>query len=179
MIVLPRTICMKMSSHSIYQKFIGQVLGGTANSPVSERTSTIASFIIALSGLILYTDKALAFLHIEVSMPEKFAENGVSPEIFVWIVAQTLSPLLIIAGSILRPYFYAYIIPVYCYILQFYFVLMDYSLVDDGYSYAYAFGITFLLIVIMQFARKASQRETRLMIDKMKDKVKTKLEHAD
>lgn len=138
-----------------------------------------ASFIIALSGLLLYADKALAFWDIQIWMPTKFAEKGVSPEIFIWLVAQTLSPILIIIGSVLRPYFYAYLIPIYCYVLQFYFVLIDYSLVDDGYSYMYSLGISILLVLMMQWARKASQRKTKLMIDQAKEKIKkARLENA-
>ncbi|TLP81837.1 hypothetical protein [Maribacter sp. ACAM166] len=160
------------------QKFIDQVQAGSNNS-LNERVSTMASLIIALSGLILYSDKALAFFDIAIIMPDKFAEKGVSTEIFVWLVAQTLSPLLIIIGSILRPYFYAYTIPIYCYVLQFYFVLIDYSLVDDGYSYAYSLGITALLVLIMYFARTASQRSTKMMIEQSKEKIrKSKVEHA-
>ena len=162
----------------ILRKFIDQVRAGTNNS-LNEPVTNMASIIIALSALVLYADKALAFLDISVMMPEKFAENGVSTEIFIWLVAQTISPLLIIIGSILRPYFYVYIIPIYCYVLQFYFVLIDYSLVDDGYSYAYSLGITAFLILIMRFARTASQRSTKLMLDQTKEKIrKARLEHA-
>ncbi|MEM9884398.1 MAG: hypothetical protein AAF849_00785 [Bacteroidota bacterium] len=167
-----------MSKQSIYQKFIDQVRAGTDN-PHNERLAIIGSLIIALSGLLLYADKALAFWEIEIWMPTKFAEKGVSPEIFIWLVAQTLSPLLIIIGSILRPYFYAYLIPIYCYVLQFYFVLIDYSLVDDGYSHMYSLGISILLVLMMQWARKASQRKTKMMIDRAKEKIrKARIENA-
>ncbi len=167
-----------MSKQSIYQRFIDQVRAGT-NNPHNDRMAVTASFIIALSGLLLYADKALAFWDIQIWMPTKFAEKGVSPEIFIWLVAQTLSPILIIIGSVLRPYFYAYLIPIYCYVLQFYFVLIDYSLVDDGYSYMYSLGISILLVLMMQWARKASQRKTKLMIDQAKEKIKkARLENA-
>lgn len=160
------------------QKFIDQVRAGT-NHRLNERATTVGSLIIALSGLILYSDKALAFLDITMIMPAKFAEKGVSTEIFVWLLAQTISPILIITGSILRPYFYAYIIPVYCYILQFYFVLIDYSLVDNHYSYAYSLGITTLLFLIMYLARSSSERSTRIMLQQAKEKIrKTNMGHA-
>jgi len=155
---------------STLQKFIDQVRAGT-NNPLSERSSVIASFIIALSGLVLYADKALVGVDIAALMPDKFVEKGVSPDIFIWIIGQTISPLLIILGSILRPYFYAFIVPIYCYVLQFYFILIDYSLIDNGYSYAYSLGITFILIVIMYFARTVSQKGTELMIKQAREKI--------
>ena len=112
-------------------------------------------------------------------MPEKFVENGVDPATFVWIVGQTVSPLLIIAGSILKPHFYAYIVPIYCYVLQFYFVMVDFSLVDTGYSYWYSLGISAILLFIIQYSRNSAERSTRRMIEQAKEKLlKAKMQDA-
>ena len=158
------------NKESTLQKVIDQVRAGT-NNFLGERSSVIASFIIALSGLVLYADKALVGVDIASLMPDKFLEKGVSPDVFIWIVGQTISPLFIILGSILKPYFYAYIVPIYCYVLQFYFILIDYSLVDDGYGYVYSMGISFILILIMHFARTASRKGTELMIKQARQKI--------
>ena len=154
----------------IYQKVIDQVRAGN-NNPLNERVSVIASFIVALSGLVLYADKALIGVDMTVFMPDKFLEKGSDPSFFIWLIGVTVSPMLIIIGSILKPYFYAYIIPIYCYVLQFYFILIDYSLVDNGYSYTYSLGITVILILIMHFARTASQKGTELMIKQARKKI--------
>ncbi|QCX01225.1 hypothetical protein FGM00_14305 [Aggregatimonas sangjinii] len=166
-------------NRSILQKVIDQVRQGGSNNSLNERTSVVASIIIALSGLILYLDKAMVNVDVEALMPDKFVENQIDPSFFIWLVGVTVSPLLIIVGSILKPYFYAYIVPIYCYVLQFYFILIDYSLVDNGYSYSYSFGITVILLLIMQFARKSSERSTKLMIQEAKEKLlKAKMQDA-
>lgn len=151
-------------------RFIDQVRAGS-NNPLNERASLVATLIIALSGVVLYADKALVGVDITALMPDKFVEKGVSPDIFIWIIGQTTSPLLIIWGSVLKPYFYSYIVPVYCYILQFYFILIDYSMVDNQYSYAYSLGISLILLFIMHFARTASQKGTELMIKQAREKI--------
>jgi len=128
---------------------------------------------------VLYADKALMGVDISYFMPEKFVENGYDPSYFVWLVAATISPLLIITGSILRPHFYAYIVPIYCYILQFYFILIDYSLVDSGYSYWYSLGISAILLFIIQYSRNSAERSTRRMIEQAKEKLlKAKMQDA-
>lgn len=166
-------------SQSILQKVIDQVRKGGTNNSLNERTSVVASIIIALSGLILYLDKAMVNVDVEFLMPDKFVENQIDPSFFIWLVGVTVSPLLIIVGSILKPYFYAYIVPIYCYVLQFYFILIDYSLVDNGYSYSYSFGITVILLLIMHLARKSSERSTKLMIQEAKEKLlKAKMQDA-
>ena len=168
-----------IKNQSILRKAIDQVRQAGTNNSLNERMSVVASIIIALSGLILYADKALVNVDIAILMPDKFIENQVDPSFFIWLVGVTLSPMLIIVGSILKPYFYAYIVPIYCYVLQFYFILIDYSLVDNGYSYAYSFGITVVLLIIMQLARKSSERSTKLMIQQAKEKLlKAKMQDA-
>ena len=171
--------CMS-KNQSILEKLKDQVRrAGLTSSSLNERTSFIASLIIVLSGLVLYADKAMMGVDIGAFIPNKFVENGVDPATFVWIVGQTVSPMLIIAGSILKPHFYAYIVPIYCYILQFYFILIDYSLVDNGYSYWYSLGIAAVLLLIMQLARKSSERSTRVMIEQAKAKLlKAKMQDA-
>ncbi|MDB4293334.1 hypothetical protein N9954_08000 [Maribacter sp.] len=166
-------------SQSIIQKLKDQVRLAGTNPSINERTSFIASLFIVLSGLVLYADKALMGVDIGALMPEKFVENGVDPATFVWIVGQTVSPLLIIAGSILKPHFYAYLVPIYCYVLQFHSILFDLNIVDDGYSYWYSLGITAILLFIIQIARNSSERSTRIMIEQAKEKLlKAKMQDA-
>lgn len=169
---------MKAQKRSIYQKVIDLVRAGT-NNPFNERSNFVASLLIVLSGVILYADKALTNVDLTNWMPDKFVQSGADPAFFVWLIGVTISPLLIIFGSMLRPYFYAYIVPIYCYVLQFYFILIDYSLVDNSYSYAYSFGITAILFLIIHFAKTASQRQTKIMLEEAKEKIrKLNIKHA-
>ncbi len=152
----------------------------TAKSPIGDRVRLIGSIIVVLSGTFLYLDKAIPHLDVAAIMPEKFNSENLDPGYFVWLCGVTFSPLLIIIGAILRAHIYAYAVPIYCYILQAYFILIDYSLIDDGYSYAYSFGMTVILLLMMVWVKNASQRKTKLMLEEAKARInKYKNEHVN
>jgi len=143
-------------------------------SPMDDKIRFIGSVFVVLSGCILYLDKAFPYLNIEVIMPAKFNEAELDTDFFIWLCCITISPFLIIIGAILRSYVYAYLAPIFCYTLQAYFILIDYTLVDDGYNYTYSLGISIILLGIMIWVKNASQRQARKMIEAAKVKISEK-----
>ncbi|XLS29210.1 hypothetical protein ACJD0Z_18685 [Flavobacteriaceae bacterium M23B6Z8] len=100
-----------------------------------------ASVFIALSGIILFTDKVFDW---ELSNTYGFKDS----QTFIWAFTQTLSPLILAFGAALRPYRLSYTIPVYFYFIQLYWVFN--TQIDDSLLRIYAFGccIAFIIVVI-------------------------------
>lgn len=134
--------------------------------------SVFSSGIIALSGLILYSDKVLASINIQFGIPAKFKDTGMDFQTYVWLLSQTISPLLIILGSIMRPFFLSYIIPIYCYCLQLYFIFFDYKLIDDDYIDEYALGTSILVFLVFYSIRKIDRYIIMKKINAAKEELK-------
>lgn len=109
----------------------------------------LSTIIVALSGLILYSDKVLSFINLQFSIPEKFEQIGMDFNTYIWLMSQTISPVLLIIVVFFKPYKISYIIPLYCYILQMYFIFMDYKIIDDSYLQLYTIGTTLLILVLI------------------------------
>lgn len=116
---------------------------------IREDYSYFASLLVALSGFVLYSDKALVYLNWLFEVPDKFTFSGVNFQTYVWLLSQTISPLLLVIGSFFRPFRIAYVIPVYCYMLQLFFIFLDYQLIDDEYLQLYVVGSTLLFIGLL------------------------------
>lgn len=120
-------------------------------------TKLLGSFLIILSGIILYLDKIMLFFNYKFIIPEKFIVAGMNFQTFIWLISQTISPILLIIGAQIKSYHISYIVPLYCYALQLFFIFKDYKIIDDTYLYIYAIGSTFLVIIvikIIQISRK-------------------------
>ncbi|WP_340065161.1 hypothetical protein [Ascidiimonas aurantiaca] len=163
---------------SIYQKLKDLVLEGEeveeSNSRSGITSRIIGSIFITLSGLVLYLDKVFEYYNIEFLIPNKFHETGLNFTGFLWILAQTISPLLIILGSILRPYYFSYLIPVYCYILQLYFILFDYQIVDNHYITFYSLGTFILIVLVFHGIKELLYYMFRRKISKIKNQINQK-----
>lgn len=104
-----------------------------------------ASFLVALSGLILFTDKVTTF-----GVTSNFGFQDT--QTFIWALCQSFSPLILILGSCLKPFRIAYTIPGYIYFIQIYWVFHPDINFDDVFLQIYAIGFvsgfTTLIIVI-------------------------------
>ena len=104
-----------------------------------------ASFLVALSGLILFTDKVTTF-----GITSNFGFQDT--QTFIWALCQSFSPLILILGSCLKPYRIAYTIPGYIYFIQIYWVFHPNIKFDDVFLQIYAIGFvsgfTTLILVI-------------------------------
>ena len=135
------------------------------------KSKLFASALVALSGIVLYADKALVYFGITFALPDKFAEAGMDMPTFVWLWAQTLSPLLIIMGAVIRPYIYAYIVPIFCYILQIFFLLFDSGDEDFSYVSIYVMGTSLLVFFGIIAIKKALEYQLRNEIEQMRKDV--------
>ena len=130
-------------------KFDDQVLKATIR--------TFASVMVALSGLILFADKIFPY---QLSNNYGFADT----QTFIWVLCQTLAPLLLIIGLVFRPYFISIIIPVYIYFIQLYWVFSPGVRFDDALLQVYAIGtvagfVTLIVAINWYFHHATNQRQ--------------------
>ncbi|WP_430908423.1 hypothetical protein [Maribacter sp. 2-571] len=136
----------------------------------------IASLLVAASGILLYSDKIFNLLGLTFEIPEKFSSTGMPFETFVWLWAQTLSPLFIIFASLLKPFRYVYLIPLFCYLLQTYTLAFDSQ--DFTYTSLYAIGTAILVFVILELLKRFFKRSLQAEIESMKEEVLENIENV-
>ncbi|MGG8497935.1 hypothetical protein ACQY1Q_16100 [Tenacibaculum sp. TC6] len=118
---------------------------------------TTGSILVALSGLILFTDKVANFqLDNNFGFPDT--------ETFLWVLCQSLSPILILIASLFNPYKTSYTIPVYIYSVQMYWIFQPNVTFDNIYLQAYAIGacIGYLLLAFLIFKINSIKKKQEL-----------------
>lgn len=121
-----------------------------------------------LSGLILYLDKILNYFNVTIDYEFKYYYDFESA---VWHLAQTLSPLLIIASLFFKPKKWSYGSPVAAFSIQLMFVLRDEHFIERDYFWAYTVAFIVFFFLMIFFTR----RMIRLISEKvgnLKNKIK-------
>lgn len=120
---------------------IGQT---SSDQETKEVIRIIGSFIVALSGLILFSDKVLT-----IQLENNYGFSKTST--FIWILSQSLSPFLLALSILFKPYKTAFVIPIYFYSIQLYWVFNPKIQLDNYLLQTYAIGVSigFLLLGIM------------------------------
>lgn len=131
-------------------------------------TFWLGSVLVLLSGFLLFLDKFLGKLHINFEVPTRYAELGWDFNTLIWFFAQTICPLLLIAGVYFKAHKLAYFSPLYFYTVQLYMVLFDFKIIDNQHYYIYSFVSVLLLIAIYFIIKKLVYLDLRKSIDKRK-----------
>ena len=126
----------------------------------------IGSLLVALSGLILFSDKVTDF---QLENNYGFADT----QTFIWVLTQSLSPFLLVLASVFKPLKVVYTIPVYFYTIQLYWVFDSSIGFDDFIIQSYAIGTSILFVISTRalFIYK-------LLIDKKHEQNKAVLEET-
>lgn len=114
-------------------------------------TRKLGTILIILSSVLLYLDKVFLFLGYFPPMPNKYIEENIGAETYIWLIMQGFfSPIILIIGLILKPYKASLVLPFYCYSVQGFFLMISGQLVDDdGWIYVYAVVSTILIIAVI------------------------------
>lgn len=134
----------------------------------------VAVTFIILSGLILYLDKIFELYDIQLKNNHGFNDTVT----FVWSLSTSVSPILILIAFYLltyksfKHYNLSLLVPLYCYLIQFWYVI-DSSLYDDfGMLQLYILGSIILIVIILLVIVKL------LNFQKSKDSLKIKIMDA-
>ena len=113
-----------------------------------KRNRTQAFFgtlFIALSGCILYLDKAFDYIGYEQTINSDYYSFSA----LVWTMCQSISPILLVIGANLKPLRVSYVIPLYCYSLQIFYIFFDLRIAEKHYTPYYAFGTSILIGILI------------------------------
>ncbi|WP_281989696.1 hypothetical protein [Aquimarina aggregata] len=117
-------------------------------------TRIIGTIILILSGCILYLDKIFLLLDVTLENTHGWRDT----ENFVWHLCQTISPVLIMYGMYLRAYTLSLFVPLFCYVLQCFFVLDSSVTVDKGSTWVYVTGTSIAIMIIFMSIRWSLSR---------------------
>jgi len=106
------------------------------------------SILITISGVLLFLDKILKVIGIEGSNTFGFSNYSN----FIWVFTQSIAPIFMIIGFLLRPYFLSILIPLYCYTIQIIWVFHIYHF-DDIFLQTYAIGTCILFLILFFFIK--------------------------
>lgn len=134
-------------------------------------TTIIGNILITLSGVLLYLDKVFVYFNITIPMPTNMAPLEWDQETFIWFVSQSLTPILLIIASWLKANKWFYIIPLYCYVLQLHFNLLDYKIIDRDYLYYYVIGTTILTVVVVNRVKFLAAKNIKKQIQQEKERL--------
>ncbi|TPN87438.1 hypothetical protein [Aquimarina algicola] len=112
-------------------------------------TRITGTIMIILSGCILYLDKIFLLFDITLENTHGWKDT----ENYVWHLCQTISPILIMYGMYLRAYSFALIVPLFCYVLQFFFVIDSSKTVDKGSTWLYVTGTSLGIMIVFSVVR--------------------------
>lgn len=130
-----------------------------------EATNTIiGTVIVLLSGIILYADKIINYFDLQIDYEFKYY---VELEVFVWTVAGTVAPLLLIIGYFLKPYRWALAAPLTAYSVQIMYIWRDEKWIQRDYFWHHtvAFMVGFVVLVYILKNYKST-------ISKLKEKMR-------
>ncbi len=118
----------------------------TSNQGVSSKTKSIGTILMILSGTLLYLDKVFVFLGIT----SEFTSGYKDFSDFIWVLMQSVAPILMLISFYLKPYWLSIIVPIYCYVLQIIWIFSpNYSDSFLGYFYAGIFSLSLIIAIIL------------------------------
>lgn len=148
-------------------KFIASIEEKLKDQEIKAAIRVFGSMLVALSGLILFTDKVTSF---------ELADNYgfKSTKTFIWVLCQSLSPFILLFSLIFKPYKTSFLIPIYIYTIQVYWVFKPSIQFDDYLLQVYAIGTCCLFIFLtyainkMKYFRNKQIQENKVLIEEAK-----------
>ena len=129
------------------------------------------SILVALSGLILFSDKVIS-----VEFENNFGFNNTAT--LIWMVSQTLSPLILAFAFIFKPFKTSYLVPIYIYTIQLYWVFDATATLDNPFLQTYAIGTccVYLLLGYVIYKVKIFHNKERIQNERFYTEVHNTLD---
>lgn len=110
------------------------------------RIRSFGTFLVLLSGLIIYADKVVEFFDIQIQYQFKYY---VGLDVFLWTISQTLVVFFLVSAYFFRPYKWSLSVPLFIFSIQLSYVFWDEEWIQGDYYLLYSviFMATFLLAI--------------------------------
>lgn len=147
-----------------------------SNQPTNQRLrdqetaikSFLGTFIVLMSGLILYADKIVNYYNIQVDYEFKYYGDL---DVFLWTVAGTVSPLMLVFASWFKPKKWAYSSPLSAYSIQLMYVMRDEHLLQRDYFWLYTIAFVAFFLAMIVLGNKAVKKYA-VNVFKLKEKIR-------
>jgi uncharacterized membrane protein YphA (DoxX/SURF4 family) len=153
--------------------YLGRTQRNTKDRGEGGVKSPFGTILILLSGILLYADKILDYLNIQIDYEFEYYNNA---EVFVWVCSATVSPLLLIAGYWLKPRMLALASPLAAYSVQMMYIWRDEKWIQRDYFWyhtlAFMVGFILLLIAIRWILSRKSKTALLEVIGSLKSKIR-------
>jgi hypothetical protein len=125
-----------------------------------KRSRVLPSLIITMSSAGLFIDKIIPNAHFK----NNFGYDSTAS--FLWVLFSSLIPIVICICSAFKPFRISYVVPIYIYTIQLFFLFSDSNPKsnDRDYIYFYCFGTVFLYIVLIFLYNKFLKKEEELRL---------------
>ncbi len=139
---------MKDQGHKV-SKSTHPVFRLLSEEKVSFTARIIGTVFVALSGGLLYLDKLLVYLNFESDVTFGFSNFSN----FLWAFTQSIAPIFMLIGIYLKPHKSSFLIAVYCYGLQIFWIFgSNHS--ENSMDHFFAFGFCIIFVIIVFFIKR-------------------------
>ena len=156
------------------------IRGLLSDEEVGFNTRLVGTVFITLSGILLYLDKILVFSGVDSDSNFGFTTFYN----FIWVLTQSVAPILLIIGSYFRPYKSSFLVAIYCYAVQIVWIFNPQHYDDLLFTLYSSFGLFIIILaivilinrIIQMFNQKKSEDQefiddTREVLEILKAKV--------
>lgn len=136
--------------------------------PATEIKTFIGTLIVLLSGLILYADKVINYYGIQINFEFRYYSDL---DAFLWTVAGTVSPLMLVFASWFSSKKWAYSSPLSAYSVQLMYVLRDEHMLQREYFWLYTIAFISFFLAMIVLGNKALEKYA-VNVYKLKEKIR-------
>lgn len=142
------------------------------------KTKIFGSFLVILSVVILFADKVTNF-----ELYNNFGFKNTT--VFIWTFTQFLCPFILSISVFFNPYKISFLVPIYFYAIQLYWVFDRSIQLDDYLLHVYAIGVVFFTVFLVyligniQQAKKKDDKQVEDVIEEIKKTVELLKERID
>lgn len=128
-------------------------------------SKVFASILVIFSGVVLLSDKIVV-----LNLTELYGFRN--EQTLIWLVSQTVSPMILCLGALLSPYKLTYFGTLYLYFIQFYWIFNPsaYQL-DDVLLHVYALGfcaVIFVSLILFLLIMSIIVNENKILLKNIK-----------
>lgn len=134
----------------------------------TEIKAFLGTLIVLLSGLILYADKVVNYYGIQIDYEFKYYGDL---DVFLWTIAGTVSPLMLVFASWFSPKKWAYSSPLSAYSVQLMYILRDEHILHREYFWLYTVAFIAFFLVMIILGNKALEKYA-VNVYKLKEKIR-------
>ncbi|MCL6275095.1 hypothetical protein M3P19_13835 [Muricauda sp. 2012CJ35-5] len=129
-------------------------------------TRAFGTFLVLLSGILIYTDKFVEYFDIQVAYQ---FEYYTSLDVFLWTICQTLTILILATAFFFNPYKWSLSVPIIIFSLQLSYVFRDEKWIQEQYYLLYSLIFVATIFGFIYFSKYVNSIMAKFLNIKQKE----------